>query len=126
MTEPTPTNPWGAKKQFGDEGLHQEWTGNVVLDPPRPVAWGKWGPKALREWKSGRVTAMTVVIHDYEVRHPGLVALLPAATAYCESRPSPGHWRVLLYYGPDHEKFIAKFAELGDTRIGGYTVTPDA
>jgi hypothetical protein len=68
---------------------------------------------------------MTVVIHDYEVRHPGLVALLPAATAYCESRPSTGHWRVLLYYGPDHQKFIAKFTELGDTTIGGYTATHD-
>ena len=71
-----------------DDGLHQEWHGNVWLNPPYPQPnIALFASKMVAEFKSGRVKAAVMLTHNYTDTR-WFHELLAAANAICFTRRS--------------------------------------
>ena len=92
---------------FREDGLLQEWSGNVWLNPPFGN-WREWVPKIIAEWQSGRVSQMCVLcesrVTTAKMFHP-LVQESNAMIVMCgrysfwgpnASTPDEGHAVLLL------------------------------
>lgn len=120
----------GATRYFGfhDNGLLQEWAGNVWANPPYG-AWDEWVPKILEEWRSGRITQLCVIAPTRTLTaktfHP-LVAASSAVTILCgrvsfwgpKSSGSPDDGHAVFYLGDHTVSFSDAFRGLGTTFYG--------
>jgi hypothetical protein len=118
------TQYWG----FRENGLLQEWGGNVWLNPPFGN-WAEWVPKTIAEWKSGRIAQMCVLsssrVSTAQQFHPlvqNASALFIACGRYAfwgpkaAAGPDEGHF--VFYFGPHIGRFQAAFAHLGSIFLG--------
>jgi hypothetical protein len=102
------------------DGTSRPWAGRVWCNPPFGN-WEVWGPKINREWKSGRVDSMCVLLPCRAMSHKSVANEFGAsADAYAITRgripfwgpkagaPDDGH--CIMYFGDNP----ALFAELFD------------
>lgn len=113
---------------FRENGLLQEWSGRVWLNPPYGN-WEDWVPKVLAEWRSGRVEQMCCIctsrVTTAKSFHP-LVQEASALLVMCgryqfwgpkASVPDEGH--AVFYLGARVDEFAAAFASMGTTFARG-------
>jgi phage N-6-adenine-methyltransferase len=109
-------------------GLAQEWRGKVWLNPPYGKPFGaRFVAKLLAELKAGRVSSAVLLTHNHTDTKwwQGAYARADAACFPCgrirflspEGVPAEPTWgQTLLFFGPEREKFIARFGLFGCTR----------
>lgn len=110
-----------------DDGLAQEWSGTVWLNPPySQPAIAQFADKMVAEWDSGRVTGAVVLTNNY-TDSGWFHALAHAATAICFTRgrirfisaetgkraDSPPQGQSFFYFGNDVAAFIREFGDVG-------------
>ena len=107
---------------FRENGLLQEWHGNVWLNPPYGN-WQEWVPKLLIEWGAGRVSQACVLVTSRVSTAHAFRPLVRAASAVCIPRgrhrfwgphakePDEGH--LVFYLGDRVEGFAAAYEDLG-------------
>jgi phage N-6-adenine-methyltransferase len=106
-------------------GLEQEWSGRVWLNPPYAQPFiAQFADKMVSEWKSGRVESAIVLTHNY-TDTAWFQGLAEAATAICFTRgrvrfvsPSgevaaPTQGQAFFYFGADVDIFADVFSEVG-------------
>ena len=119
-----------AKRYFTveDDGLAQEWTGRVFLNPPYSKRAGKaeFIAKLAEAFDAGTVTAATVVLsYDFSAAWFEPLRGRYAAICLCRGRvqfykaiPGDGHDPALgtsiVYLGADVPAFVAAFDSIGD------------
>lgn len=107
---------------FRENGLMQEWAGNVWVNPPYGN-WNEWVPKLLSEWASGRVDQMCVIatsrVSTAQSFHP-LVRSANAVFIACgrfrfwgpnAKEPDEGH--LIFYFGNRCDAFSDAYSLLG-------------
>ena len=108
-----------------DNGLHQEWHGNVWLNPPyaQPNI-ALFASKMVAEFRSGRVKAAVMLTHNY-TDTKWFHELLAAANAICFTRGRigfvnadgstgpPTQGQAFFYFGDATARFAARFAAVG-------------
>ena len=108
-----------------DNGLRQEWHGNVWLNPPyaQPNI-ALFASKMVAEFKSGRVTAAVMLTHNYTDTR-WFHELLAAANLICFTRGRiglvnadgstgpPTQGQPFFYFGDATARFAARFAAVG-------------
>ncbi len=111
---------------FRENGLLQEWSGNVWLNPPFGN-WRDWVPKILEEWASGRVSQMCVLcesrVTTAKMFHP-LVQEANAVLIMCgrypfwgpnASTPDEGH--AIFYFGDRLAELQEAYERIGTVFI---------
>lgn len=106
-------------------GLAQEWTGNVWLNPPyAQPAIAHFADKMVSEWKSGRLTAAIVLTHNY-TDTAWFHGIAGAANAICFTRgrvrfvsptgelAAPTQGQAFFYFGHDVDRFAELFSDVG-------------
>jgi hypothetical protein len=114
---------------FHENGLVQDWQGRVWLNPPFGN-WTEWAPKAIEEWRSGRIEAMCLLSTTRAITALSFHILVREASALfvangryafwgpkATATPDEGH--VIFYFGDEPEAFSAAFSELGTVFYGG-------
>ncbi len=108
-----------------DDGLEQEWTGRVWMNPPyaQPLI-AQFVDKLVTEYVAGRVSAAIMLTHNYTDTAWFRVAQA-VAVAFCftEGRirfidpdgnlAAPTQGQAFLYFGRDREKFASRFQPIG-------------
>jgi DNA N-6-adenine-methyltransferase (Dam) len=108
-----------------DDGLSQQWIGNVFLNSPYRGQTPAFVKKLVDEYKAGNVTAAIVLVNSAAT--PSLwFQLLWEADALCFTDhhinfvPGPGveasgspHGGIFAYFGPEPERFYAEFQQFG-------------
>lgn len=113
---------------FAEDGLRQEWSGRVWLNPPFSQ-WEAWVPKILAEWRRGQITEMCVLSAMRTVTSQFFAVFLDAVDAMCITKgrikfwggvagDSPDDGHAIYYFGPHREKFRRCFAHIGTTLYG--------
>ena len=108
-----------------DDGLTQEWFGNVWLNPPyAQPAISHFADKMVLEVESGRVNAAIMLTHNY-TDTAWFQKLARAASAICFTRgrvrfvspegdlAAPTQGQAFFYFGDDVPKFTDAFQEKG-------------
>ena len=107
-----------------DDGLSREWHGMVYLNPPYGRSISAWTEKLLAEYAAGRVVAAVALLPVRTgTRWFAPLARFPACfirgrLRFSGSRNTAPFDSVLVYLGPDHERFRQATAELGHDSPG--------
>jgi hypothetical protein len=104
-------------------GLVQSWYGRVWLNPPFGK-WELWTPKIVKEWDSGRISQMCVLMADRALsarcntplkrRSMAMVLFdgrIPFWGHKATSSPDDGH--AIFYFGDGYAEFKDSFKHLG-------------
>ena len=107
------------------DGLAQDWSGRVWLNPPyAQPAIGHFVEKLVSEFKAARVTAAILLTHNYTDTSWFHKAAM-AAQAICFTRgrirfmaldggiAAPTQGQVFFYFGDDAARFASVFGEVG-------------
>lgn len=109
-----------------DDGLAQEWTGRVWMNPPyAQPACSDFCNKLLQHYNAGDVPEACVLVNN-ATETEWLQGLAAVATAACFPRTRAWFWhperesaplqgQVVLYLGPDPERFRIAFEDFGFT-----------
>lgn len=108
-----------------DDGLAQEWRGNVYMNPPYSTDLiGKFGDKLLDHLSRGDVPSAIVLVNN-ATDTAWFHSMAAWANALCFPRGRIRFWspggeigaplqgQAILYFGQDRSKFSAEFAEFG-------------
>lgn len=108
-----------------DNGLTQDWHGNIWLNPPySQPAIAQFAEKMVEEWQAQRADAAIVLTHNY-TDTAWFQKLASHATAICFTRgrvrfvsadgevASPTQGQAFFYFGSDLARFIEEFREIG-------------
>jgi len=108
-----------------DDGLAQNWHGNVFLNPPyAPPFISQFADKICSEYESGRMTAGIMLTHNYtDNKWFRKLAETSAAICFTTGRvrftddrgftASPTQGQAFFYFGNDADRFAEVFGELG-------------
>lgn len=110
-----------------ENGLLQEWQGNVWLNPPFGL-WAGWTAKALSEWRSGRVSQMCLLLSTRSLTDKGVHPLVTECDALMVSygripfwgpkaTPSPDDGHVVMYFGPKVREFADAYRQVGTVKF---------
>lgn len=105
-------------------GLRQEWTGRVFLNPPYLRLAGAFIAKLLREFEAGRVTEAVVLVNFNSLSNSWAWPLWQHTVCVCRRRINferPGqapahtsnHGSAFIYLGPNYVKFATVFSSFG-------------
>lgn len=120
---------------FRENGLLQEWGGNVWLNPPYGN-WQEWVPKLLSEWNSGRVLQMCVLVTTRVSTAQAFHPLVKSADAVFIARgrhrfwgphakePDEGH--LIFYLGTNTDAFRREFSDIGSVFVTPPSVAMEA
>jgi len=115
-----------------EDGLNRDWHGRVFLNPPYrrrkgyPLPLSLWIPKAIDEYRSGRVEEMIILTHANTDTGP-TQQLLQAAGVFCfvagrlefvDGRTGRGkeqtcRHNLIAYFGDRSDRFVSEFEALG-------------
>jgi phage N-6-adenine-methyltransferase len=108
-----------------ENGLDQEWHGNVWLNPPySQPAINDFANKMVEEWESGRVDAAIVLTHNY-TDTKWFHTLAESCFAICFTRgriafvnmigekAAPTQGQAFFYFGENIDKFLQEFKDIG-------------
>lgn len=108
-----------------DNGLEQDWFGNVWLNPPyAQPAISHFIDKTVNEWENGNLISAFVLTHNY-TDTAWFQKLAQSAAAICFTRgrirfvspdgelASPTQGQAFFYLGSEKEKFSRVFSEIG-------------
>lgn len=117
----------GAARIFtaDDNGLEQEWSGRVWLNPPysQPTI-SQFAEKLASEWEAGRVQSAIALTHNY-TDTGWFHRLASSCRAICFTRgrigfvnpegkkAAPTQGQAFFYFGRDAERFIERFSGIG-------------
>ena len=105
-----------------DNGLAQEWSGRVWMNPPFS-AWPAWSEKALLEIASGRIDQICALAANRTVSANYFFPFMKTANASCNTKGripfagiagralNDGH--TIYYFGPNRDRFREAFKLIG-------------
>jgi hypothetical protein len=113
-----------AKKFFSieDDGLEQEWYGNVWLNPPYGGLGGKFIEKLCASYKEGKVTAAITLVNAHCTDTIWFQSLWDGCLCFTDhrinfvsdgTRSGSTHGSVFAYFGSEQDKFIETFTDFG-------------
>lgn len=103
------------------DGLAHDWQGRVFLNPPYGTICGQFVAKALDEYQAGQVTAAILLLNGYSFDvgwfrplwdYP-LCFTYGRIDFYSTTTGGTTTGSVFAYLGPDRERFIRTFGQLG-------------
>lgn len=129
----------GATKYYSQDGLAEPWAGNVFLNPPggrAPKGHGTasnaavWWAKLAEHHRAGDVVAAVFLGFTLEILRSAQALDVPQPLdfPFCVPKKriafdtpagpsdSPTHANVIIYLGPDVERFVEAFAPIGRCR----------
>jgi len=114
-----------AKRHFTplEDGLAQEWTGRVFMNPPYGRETPVWTDKLLSEWQCGRTTAAIALLASRtETAWMGRLREMPRCflrgrLSFSDSSQSAPFSSVAVYFGEDVRGFQSVFSALGDVYV---------
>lgn len=118
-----PAVPAGQHFTYMDDGLAQDWTGRVYMNPPYGRGIGEWTEKLLADYEDGQVTAAIALLpartdtgwmHDLREYPRCFVKGRISFSGHENAAPFPS---CAVYFGGDPEAFARAFADLGDTYV---------
>ncbi len=107
------------------DGLRREWRGRVWLNPPYGQLTGEFIAKLMEELSSGRVTQAICLINAHATDTNWFQPLWSGVLCFTDHRidfmrsgdlgvsTSSTHGSVLVYFGPNRNKFINVFRQFG-------------
>jgi len=106
------------------DGLKCEWYGKVWVCPTF-AEWGRWVPKVVSEWNSGRVDEMCLMCPSRKTTNKYWAPILDIANAVCfikgrrpsegKGTDSPDDGHCVFYLGARVDRFVKVFQRLGDS-----------
>jgi len=105
-----------------DNGLEQEWMGQVFVNPPYNPAGelGRWTEKLLKEWHSGRISQALYLVPAYtdtawwSYMAPFPVLLIRGRLTFKGNTDTARFPSAIFYLGRNEPAFGEAFAHLGD------------
>jgi ParB family chromosome partitioning protein len=110
-----------------DDGLTREWFGNIWLNPPRSTELvSRFAEQLISELSAGHIRSAIVLV-DNATDTAWFQMLTARSSAVCfhagpvrfteagnKRSVTPKHGQVIVYYGPDTEKFYDVFSIMGN------------
>lgn len=111
-----------AKRHFteADDGLAREWSGRVYMNPPYGRVIRLWVAKLLDEVDAGRVTAAIALVPArtdtawFALLRDCTLCFIRGRLRFSNSESSAPFPSVLAYFGPDMDRFVRAFQDMGD------------
>ena len=109
-----------------DDGLKQEWHGNVFLNPPYHHLCPIFINKLIEELKAGRTTAAILLVNnctdtewfDVAIRDCASVCFKRGRISFIDENGQtmgvPPQGQIFLFYGPDVDRFEDVFSSIGN------------
>lgn len=119
-----------ARKYFtkDDDGLRQEWKGNIWNNPPYGRTVENWIVCALTCYAAGDINSAILLLNRtgaawYKARTKEVTAICEVHKRIAfidengQRQSSPRYYNDFLYLGKDVEKFVDVFSRIGDVRL---------
>lgn len=114
-----------ALKHFkeNDDGLTQEWSGRVYMNPPYGRGIGAWVTKLADAHASGDVPEAVALVPArtdtewFQSFRDAAVCLIRGRLRFSESETGAPFPSTAVYLGPRREAFIAAFTDIGDVWV---------
>jgi phage N-6-adenine-methyltransferase len=105
-----------------DDGLRQQWSGRVWLNPPYCGLAGEFIAKLAEEYQAGNVTAAVVLVNAHATDTKWFQPLWAGHLCFTDRRINfygPGtvsgntHGSTIVYFGKEPDRFVEVFDEFG-------------
>lgn len=117
------TVPATAHFTKADDGLSQQWSGSVFMNPPygRPIA--EWADKLVAEYKAGRVTSAIALVPArvdtdwWRTFREYAVCFVDGRLKFSGHKNSAPFPSALIYLGGNIDRFHDEFKAIGDVWV---------